>query len=978
MKLQDRTLQKNQMKGLHQFIVDLRNSKDQEEEYKKIRTEANSIQNKFQSTTLNNYQKKKYICKLIYIFILGYSDLVNYGLNESIELIKSNTFSEKKLGYLAVAILLNNESPNTKALFTSKEHLNHTLEVTHPYLVQDLRSTDEEVNCLAIQMIATCFTVSDTTIYDGDGNAMQWIELIDAIFASATSPLQKPVVKQKALITLKSLLQLYPEVIIKNNNWIPRLLKIMEESKDIGVVTSVVPLLDYILTIRPQIVRSVLPSVAQRLYSLIVLNECPPEYYYYDTPAPWLIVKLLQFVENNFLVSSDGIQFSVDKIDGATLNQLRQIVSKSIQNASHHIKGLPNRNSRSSILFQAVSLAVFLEASPEAIAGASNALLNLIMSHDTNTRYLALDALIKLTARLESPYLSSKDKFGEILPVFINLLKDKDISVRRKALDLLYTICNDDTYSVILNELLLYFPHADQQMKQELAIKIAVLAEQFATDSTWYVTTTLKLLSIGGGSNANGVGFISNEVWERIVQIVVNNDDLHKKTAKMIINLMKKPFGDSHSPVSEYLIKVAAFVLGEFGHEVDDANDSNIGVQFRLLYDAYFGVSISTRALLLSTYLKFLVKFPEADFVPEIVDLFEVETQSLDLEIQGRAYEYLKLSTVHSDFRLAKTVIKPIPAFNQQESPLLKRLGVLANRPGVSRSKSRVLARNIKTKPANGFNNGITEGDVSAKKSSALTTNWYSGFHRLLHFDAGIFFENNLIKITYRLVKNGNEFVIQFTVVNNAHKTVGETITGFNILNLESMAKKEDPSYLLRILQVPESTIENQSQMDISIKVRGVVENHEDPIISITFMCGGSFNHLSLKFPVQLIKTLTSAPIRGADEFEKRWGQIGEHLGLERGESSVVVHLSHRHDAAQICRSLSRIGFTALTESNHGIDVIGAGIIHTQKSNYGVLVKLLGLDTEGKELKISVRCTGGGVAEIIASTMEEIFVGKYH
>lgn len=90
------------------------------------------------------------------------------------------------------------------------------------------------------------------------------------------------------------------------------------------------------------------------------------------------------------------------------------------------------------------------------------------------------------------------------------------------------------------------------------------------------------------------------------------------------------------------------------------------------------------------------------------------------------------------------------------------------------------------------------------------------------------------------------------------------------------------------------------------------------------------------------------------------------------------MHLSHRHDAAQICRSLSRIGFTALTESNHGIDVIGAGIIHTQKSNYGVLVKLLGLDTEGKELKISVRCTGGGVAEIIASTMEEIFVGKYH
>ncbi|KAI5958399.1 hypothetical protein CANMA_004243 [Candida margitis] len=962
------------MKGIHQFIVDLRNSKDQEEEYKKIRTEANSIQNKFQSTTsLNSNQKKKYICKLIYIFISGHSELINFGLDESIELIKSNIFSDKKLGYLAVSVLLNNESPNSNSLFTAKEHLNHILEVTHPCLVSDLRSTDEEVNCLAIQMIATCFTASDSvTIYDGDGNSMQWMELIDIIYASATSPLSKPIVKQKALITLKSLLQMYPDVVIKNNNWVPRLLKIVEGSKDIGVVTSSVPLLDYILTIKPEVVRSVIPSVAHRLYSLTVLEECPAEYYYYNTPAPWLIVKLLQFIENNFLISttSDPTAFSANKIDSTTLNQLRQVVSKSIQNASQHVKGLPNRNSRSSILFQAVSLAVFLEASPEAIAGASNALLSLIASNDTNTRYLALDALIKLTARSDSPYLSSKDKFNEILPIFIHLLKDKDISVRRKALDLLYTICNEETYSVILNELLLYFPYADQQMKQELAIKIAVLAERFATDSTWYVTTMLKLLSIGGGSNANGVGFISNEVWERIVQIVVNNDDLHKKTSKMIINLMKKPFGNTQSPVSEYLIKVAAFVLGEFGHEVNDVAETNIGIQFRLLYDAYFGVSISTRAMLLSTFIKLLVKFPEADFVPEIVDLFEVETQSLDLEIQSRAYEYLKLSTIHADFRLASTVIKPIPAFNQHESPLLKRLGVLANRPGVSRSKSRVLASNIKTKPENGTNNSTVE-------DNALTNNWYAGFHRMLHFDAGIFYENNLIKITYRLVKNNNEFLIQFAIVNNAYKTLGETITGFNVLSLGSKAKKEDPSYLVCITQLPESTISDQAHMEISVKVRGVVEHDEDPVISFTFMCGGSFSHLNLKFPVQLIKTLTSAPIGGLNEFEKRWNQIGKHLGLEKGESSVVVHLSHRHDSAQVCRSLSRVGFTVLPETDfRPINIIGAGIIHTQKSNYGVLVKFVGLDEEGKDLRITVRCTGGGVAEIISHIMKEIFVGK--
>ena len=146
------------------------------------------------------------------------------------------------------------------------------------------------------------------------------------------------------------------------------------------------------------------------------------------------------------------------QLDENTINELRQVVAKSIQNASQPIKGLPNRNSQSSILFQAVSLAVFLEASPEAIHGAMNALIMLLRSTETNTRYLSLDALIKLTARSNSNYLASKDKFEEILEVVMKLLRDKDISVRRKALDLLYTICTFENYHVIISLLLEYFP----------------------------------------------------------------------------------------------------------------------------------------------------------------------------------------------------------------------------------------------------------------------------------------------------------------------------------------------------------------------------------------------------------------------------------------------------------------------------------------------------------------------------------------
>ena len=1007
-----RSQPKSLMKGLTQFIVDLRNSKDQDEEDKKIHEEINNIKSKFKSN-LNGNQKKKYVCKLIYIYLIGNYDIVDFGLKEAFELFRSNVYSEKKLGYLAVSILLGNENSTTKLKKSScTDHLNYVLNQVQSDLVRDLKSENEEYNCLAIEFIASCFNVGESdaiVIKESDPNSQDWLELIDMVYSTVSSPISKPMVKRKGSLALKSLLRLYPEVIITNSNWVPRLLKLIDD-KDYANAISCIPLLQFILTLNPQFIKSIVPGVSRRLKLIVIDGVCSSVDYYYDSPAPWLIVKLLQFVEQLFLlVDKNGSQvLTLHQLDENTINELRQVVAKSIQNASQPIKGLPNRNSQSSILFQAVSLAVFLEASPEAIHGAMNALIMLLSSAETNTRYLALDALIKLTARSNSNYLSSKDKFEEILAVIMRLLRDKDISVRRKALDLLYTLCSFDNYNVIISNLLEYFPLADFQLKSELAVKIAVMAEKFATDSTWYVTTMLKLLSIGGGSNSNGIGFMSNEVWERIVQIVVNNEDLQKKTCKMLINLLKRPFNPPqgtqhqgsrqppHTPhqLSESLVKVASFVLGEYGEQVNDIDDLNVNIQFQLLFDSYFKVSLLTRAMLLTCFLKFLTKFPDALFVPNIVDLFEIETQSIDLEIQTRAYEYLKLVTLQSDFALAKSVVKPFPAFdNKTENPLMNRLGSLNQIVGVNRSRSVVMAKNIKGKPDTSMigKEEEIEGDTTVEsdpfgESKAVTNpilspNWYAGFHRMLHFDAGIFYEDQLIKITYRIMKNTNELTLKFTIINNAHKTIGKRITGFTVLNLESLASNQDPNYTLHIKTIPDPIITDKTQMDIEIKVRNVIENNESPILSMTFTCGGSFNQLNLKFPVLLLKTITPTALATVDEFDKRWQQISQLLGLQKGESIQHAVLAHRHNASNISRLLSRVGLAIVQTSpdlpDTPIFVTGAGILHTQKSNYGVLVKVAGTDEVGKELDITVRCTGGGVAEVIAATLKEIFTGKF-
>ena len=58
-------------------------SRDDEE--KRVNKELANVRSKFKEAGLNSYQKKKYICKLMYIFLLGYD--VDFGQVE-----RSNIF----------------------------------------------------------------------------------------------------------------------------------------------------------------------------------------------------------------------------------------------------------------------------------------------------------------------------------------------------------------------------------------------------------------------------------------------------------------------------------------------------------------------------------------------------------------------------------------------------------------------------------------------------------------------------------------------------------------------------------------------------------------------------------------------------------------------------------------------------------------------------------------------------------------------
>ena len=61
-------------------------------------------------------------------------------------------------------------------------------------------------------------------------------------------------------------------------------------------------------------------------------------------------------------------------------------------------------------------------------------------------------------------------------------------------------------------------------------LKVAILAEKYAQDYTWYVDVILNLIRIAGD-------YVSEEVWYRVIQIVVNREDVQGYAAKTVFEV---------------------------------------------------------------------------------------------------------------------------------------------------------------------------------------------------------------------------------------------------------------------------------------------------------------------------------------------------------------------------------------------------------------------------------------------------------
>lgn len=628
----------------HFSIYSLNCSFIKEEESSRVERELAKIRRKFASglssksnadgsnTSLSSYQRKKYVWKLVYIHVLGYE--VDFGHSEVLTLVKSNKFSEKQVGYVALSLLLRGSDPLMNSVVNS---------IRSDLVAGGASKGSNSVQIDTVQSLALCSIAN-----------ISGLELIQALHVEVqhnlVSKTSSPNVKKKSALCLLRLVRTSPNL-FAGREFAPHIAQLLQD-RHLGVLTSTMSLLNGLAVQHPTEYEKLIPYVVHILGMLVIKKACGKEYLYYKTPSPWLQIKLLKFLQlyPNILAEQDA-----DPSSKTSTKQLTQVVQK-ILTETDVSDSINKSNADHAILFEAVNLIVCWGPSgPTQLRETAMKLLGKFISvREPNIRYLALMTMAKL-AQLD---IGSAEGVKKHQTTVLVSLKDADISVRRRALDLLFVMCDSDNAEMIVDELVNHLVLADAAIREEMVLKIAILAEKYATDLRWYVDTILKLISISGDH-------VSDPIWHRVVQIVTNHPqgDLQAYAAATLL------VAASPRRCHETAVRVAAYVLGEFGFLIAERPGMSGEEQFRILHQHWHNSDETTRAILISTYAKLANLYEECR--PLVAPVFARCKNSVDVEIQQRSAEYAAMREAFSP-EAVEDLLREMPPFEDKEQTALE------------------------------------------------------------------------------------------------------------------------------------------------------------------------------------------------------------------------------------------------------------------------------------------------------------------
>ncbi|XP_012277855.1 AP-1 complex subunit gamma-1 isoform X4 [Orussus abietinus] len=619
---------------LRDLIRQIRAARTAAEERTVVNKECAYIRSTFREE--DSVWRCRNIAKLLYIHMLGYP--AHFGQLECLKLIASPRFTDKRIGYLGAMLLLD-ERQDVHLLITN-------------CLKNDLNSSTQFVIGLAL---CTLGAIASPEM------ARDLASEVERLMKSPNAYIRK-----KAALCAFRIIRRVPELM---EMFLPATRSLLTE-KNHGVLITGVTLITEMCENSVDTLnhfKKIVPNLVRILKNLILAGYSP-EHDVSGVSDPFLQVKILRLLR---ILGRNDVDAS------EAMNDILAQVATNTETS---------KNVGNTILYETVLSIMDIKSESGLRVLAVNILGRFLLNNDKNIRYVALNTLLK-TVYVDTTAVQRHRS------TILECLKDPDVSIRRRAMELSFALVNTSNIRTMMKELLLFLERADPEFKAQCSSNIVMSAERFAPNKRWHLETLFKVLVAAGN-------YVRDDVVACTIQLISETQAQQGYAVGALWRALERDTSDKQP-----LAQVATWCIGEYGDlllygpPVEDVDapvnlteDEVIDVYQRLLWNPQN--TVVTKQYTLLSLMKLSTRFQkgndtETQFYRKIRQIIDTFGSNLHIELQQRGIEFSQLFRKYENLRPA--LLERMPPMETARPQANGIIGLVNGEPELEEDKSPVL-----------------------------------------------------------------------------------------------------------------------------------------------------------------------------------------------------------------------------------------------------------------------------------------------
>ncbi|KAJ9508579.1 hypothetical protein QJQ45_012110 [Haematococcus lacustris] len=614
---------------LRDLIRAVRSCKTAAEEREVIAKESAALREAFRDQDASESRHRN-VAKLMYIHMLGHP--THFGQMETMKLIATTGFGEKRIGYLGVMILLD-ERQEVLMLVTNSVKM-------------DMNNSNPYIAGLAMAALGNICSAEMARDLAPD---------VERIIESGS-----PYLRKKAALCAVRILKKAPDLLEGFVNPAARLLKAADGAVQLAGVSLMLQVTELEPATALPAYRQHVPALCQLLRRLLQPGGVTVDNDVSGIANPFLQVKILRLLRHL------GPQWPRPEAIGSPLSRgelqttsfymhawcgvrtghgdadASDQMSDTLAQVASNIDA--SRNAGNAVLYECVQTIMGVES----IAGlrllAINTLGKFLANRDNNMRYVALNTLAKVVA-------VDTQAVQRHRTTIVECVKDADVSIRRRALELVYGLVNEGNIKTLTRELLDYLAVSDAEFKPDLTAKICTLIQRFAPDKRWHLDNLLQ-------------------VCRALIVLITNAPELHAYSARAMYRNLHAYQDVAHTS----LLITGLWCIGEFGEmllpgaggpllegePVCNASEKDVVDLLAVILLRKASEAI-VREYALTAVMKLTARLPGQ--LQRLQTLIGRHTRSAALESQSRCAEYGRMFKLSASVRAQ--LLERMPALDE-------------------------------------------------------------------------------------------------------------------------------------------------------------------------------------------------------------------------------------------------------------------------------------------------------------------------